>query len=211
MAGNWGCAQTVTAIASNVDLRPTANSSQEINPLIIGDSIPAVQVTPLTDNNKVDLSIKVREKPSVIVFYRGGWCMYCNMQLQGLKDVYPQLTEMGYQLLAISPDKPEKLQESLDNFKLDYSLFSDSGMEAARAFGISFRVDDETVEKYHTYGIDLEAASGQKHHWLPVPAIFIVGTDGKIKYSYVNPDYATRLDTQVLLAMAKSALMVKRK
>ena len=80
-------------------------------------------------------------------------------------------------------------------------------MIAAKALGIAFRVDDATVNKYKTaYGIDLEADSGQKHHLLPVPSVFLVGRDGIIQFSYVNPNYKVRIDPAVLLEAAKAVI-----
>ena len=116
------------------------------------------------------------------------------------------LLNLGYQILAISPDRTPKLGESVEKGKLTYTLLSDSSMTAAQAFGIAFRVDDATLEKYKGYNIDLEAASGEKHHLLPVPAVFIVGTDGVIAFVYANPDYKVRLTPEVLLAAAKAAI-----
>lgn len=51
------------------------------------------------------------EKPSIILFYRGGWCPYCNRQLAELKNIEQDLVDLGYQVLAISPESPDRLQE----------------------------------------------------------------------------------------------------
>lgn len=83
-------------------------------------------------------------------------------------------------------------------------------MTCAQAFGNSFRVDDKTFEKYQGYRIDLYDASGESHHLLPIPSAFIVGQDGIIKFTYVNPDYNVRVSSEVLLATAKSALRQTR-
>jgi peroxiredoxin len=128
------------------------------------------------------------------------------MQLGQLQSGEAELREMGYQILAISPDRPEKMTETVDKHELTYTVLSDHTMEAARAFGIAFRVDSVTVVKYKAFGIDLEEASGEKHHLLPVPAVFIVGTDGIIKFSYANPDYKVRLAPADLLVAAREAL-----
>ena len=77
-------------------------------------------------------------------------------------------------------------------------------MQANRAFGLAFQVDDELFSKYLTYNIDLEKASGQAHHVLPAPATYIIGTDGIINFAYINPDYKVRLHPDVLLAAAKA-------
>lgn len=79
-------------------------------------------------------------------------------------------------------------------------------MTAAVQFGLAWQMPQSLVEKYSTYGIDLDAASGQAHHILPVPAVFVVGTDGVVRYQYVNPDHRVRLDAKVLLAAAKAQM-----
>ena len=110
------------------------------------------------------------------------------------------LKELGYQVLAISPDRPEVLAEGSEGKSVLYSLISDSKMDAARAFGLAWRVDDEMYKKFVKYGIDLEKSSGQTHHELPVPAVFVLDKKGRIQFSYVNPDYRIRLEPEILLA-----------
>jgi peroxiredoxin len=103
-------------------------------------------------------------------------------------------------MIAVSPDRPAKLTETLNEQNLSYTLLSDSPMVAAKAFGLAFQVDDATLERYKGYGIDLDNASGESHHALPVPAVFLVTPDGRITYAYTNPDYKVRLDAQEILA-----------
>lgn len=128
------------------------------------------------------------------------------MQFGELQKIEPQLKQMGYQIISVSPDRPERLRQSIEKHGLSYRLLSDSAMTAARAFGIAFTLDAKTLEQYKGYGVDLEEASGEKHHALPVPSVFILGVDGTIKFEYVNPDYKVRLDPAVLLAAARAAL-----
>ena len=111
---------------------------------------------------------------------------------------------MGYQLVAISADRPAELQESREKHDLGFQLLSDSSMTAAVAFGLAWRMSDPMVEQYLSFGLDIESASGQPHHLLPVPAVFIVGTDGVIRFRYFNPNHRERLDTDALLAAARS-------
>ena len=89
---------------------------------------------------------------------------------------------------------------------MKYTLLSDSKMEESKKFGIAFKVDDSTIEKYKGYGIDLDDASGENHHLLPVPAVFLVGTDSVIKFTFANPDYKVRLNPEVLLSKVKAEL-----
>ena len=123
-----------------------------------------------------------------------------------LSKIEEELTGLGYQILAISPDRPEKLRVSLDKLGLEYSLLSDSDMTASRAFGLAYRVDDETFEALKGYGLDIEEASGRTHRLLPVPAALVVGTDGVIRFRYFNPDYRVRIEPDALLEAARSAL-----
>ncbi len=98
------------------------------------------------------------------------------------------------------------LQESLDKHDLGFQLLSDSSMTAAVQFGLAWQVPEGMVEKYITYNIDLEASSGQSHHILPVPAVFVVGTDSVVRFQHVNPDHRVRIDVDVLLAAAKAEM-----
>jgi peroxiredoxin len=121
-----------------------------------------------------------------------------------LLPIAQQIKDLGFQIIAISPDRPAKLTETIDKHQMGYTLLSDSTMAAAKAFGIAFKLDEPTLGKYAEYGINLDEASGQSHHLLPVPSVFVVGTDGIIKFEYVNPDYKIRIPPDVLLAAVKA-------
>ncbi|MGH8251054.1 MAG: peroxiredoxin-like family protein [Steroidobacteraceae bacterium] len=142
-------------------------------------------------------------KPTVLIFYRGGWCPYCNSNLAELRKAESELERTGFDMLFLSGDNPEVLRSSLKDPKVTYTLLSDSRMAAARAFGVAFQLDDATYEQYKEYGIDLEEASGETHHQLPVPAVFIVDKSGTIRFVYANPDYKERLKSADLLAAAR--------
>jgi len=107
-------------------------------------------------------------------------------------------------VVAVSADRPEKLGKSLEVDGLGYALYSDSDLDAARAMGIVFQLDPETVETYRGYGIDLEEASGESHHQLPVPSVFLVEAGGTIRWVYSNPDYKVRPENAQLLDAARA-------
>ena len=112
---------------------------------------------------------------------------------------------MGFPVIAISPDRAEEMTRSLEVKDLGYALYSDSAMDAARAFGIAFQLDAQTLQAYRGYGIDLEAASGRAHHQLPVPSVFLVERGGTIRWVYSNPDYQVRPENAALLEAARAA------
>lgn len=194
------------AVAKNQDCprRRVYTSADDICPVLVGTKIPAVSLQDI-DGNTVDLQKIITESPTVLVFYRGGWCPFCNTQLGQLQQIEGDVLKAGFRIIAISPDRPAELRKSINKQKLNYTLLSDSTADAIKAFGIAFRVDEATLTKYKGYGVDLEKSSGHNHHILPVPAVFVVNTEGVINFAYANPDYKTRLDPALLLAAVKSA------
>jgi peroxiredoxin len=182
-----------------------AQAQTNSTPLKVGDLIPDVTLR-TEDDKEVSLRKLVAEKPTVLIFYRGGWCPFCNRHLQALAGIESELNRTGAQLVAISMDQPSKLKATPDREKIHYRLLSDSDANAAKAFGIAFTVEDDLVKKYmDSYKIDLEAAAGNKNHILPHPAVFVADTNGKIRFAHVNPDYKVRLGPKKILEAVQPA------
>lgn len=194
-------------------LLPILPLAGEVEHRRAGEVVPDVQLR-TAEGAAVGLREAVAAQPSLIVFYRGGWCPYCSAHLAELRRVEAEIRELGLQILAVSADRPEKLRESRERLQdvlpeeePGYTLLSDNRMEAAQAFGVAFRVDDEVVRRYRDdFDIDLEDASGEEHHLLPHPSIFVVDADGKILFAHVDADYKTRLSGAEIIAAAKDAL-----
>lgn len=178
-------------------------SAEQVQPLLVGMTAPDFMVRDV-GGEVFRYTAKAQDKPVVLTFFRGGWCPYCNLHLSELRLAEQQLTDMGFEIWFISIDKPALLLASLDEPDIGYTIYSDSSLEASRAFGLAFQVDDALFEKYLTYDIDLEKASGENHHVLPAPATYIIGTDGVINFAYINPNYKVRLHPEVLLAAART-------
>jgi len=123
-----------------------------------------------------------------------------------LREIEADLLSLGFQILAVSADRPEKLTVAARERELGYTLLSDSRMEASRAFGLAYRVAEEVVEAYRGYGIDLQDASGEHHGLLPVPAVYVVTSEGGILFQYANPDHRVRLEPGILMAAARAAV-----
>lgn len=176
-----------------------AESAQAVRPILVGSPVPAVELTELS-GEATTLAALLGGRRTVLVFYRGGWCPFCNLQLSELRKLGPDLAAQDFQLLAVSPDRAEILRKTLEEGDIDFTLASDSRALALQAFGIAFRVDDATLEKYRGFGVDLEQASGQAHHALPVPSVFVIDAAGLIQFAYVNPDYRTRVPLRMVRA-----------
>ncbi|MGD9583512.1 MAG: peroxiredoxin-like family protein [Lysobacterales bacterium] len=197
------CALIGAATAQPAAAAELAASATEVRPLLLGSAVPEVKLQTV-DGADTTLKTLLAGKPAVLVFYRGGWCPFCNLQLSNLRLIEKDLTAAGYQLIAISPDRPEELRRTLDKQALGYTLVSDHHAEAIKAFGIGFVLDAETTGKYAKFGIDIDQASGEKHHGLPVPSVFIVDGAGTLQFEYVHPDYKVRVPSEVILAAAQA-------
>lgn len=176
-------------------------AAEATKPLPKGEKIPAVEVRN-ANGNPVNLAELVRGKKTVLVFYRGGWCPYCNTHLADLARIQPQLAMNDIQIVAISPDSPETLAGYLEENRVPYALLSDNQHKAMTAFGIAFSVDKPTQDRLAGFGIDLVGASGNETQALPVPSLFLVGPDGTIGYAHSNPDYSKRLNGDQVLQAA---------
>lgn len=176
----------------------------DICPLKVGSELPDSLTLLDLKGSKVDFSEMISEKPTVVIFYRGGWCGYCTKQLSGLREIRKEIDELGWNLMAVSPDKFSEMDKTAAEEELDYDLYSDASANVISAFGLNWKVDDETFTKYkEKYEIDLEAWSGEDHHLLPVPAVYVI-KDGVVQFHYVNPNHSTRLQSNTLLAVLKT-------
>ena len=121
------------------------------------------------------------------------------------RDIESELNNAGIQIICVSPEQPSKVRETIQKHDLKFLLLSDSQMTASRALRIAYQVDDATLNALAQHGIDLEAASGEKYNQLPVPAVFLVATNGVIQFEYLNPDYSVRAHPDVLRAAARAS------
>lgn len=168
--------------------------AEDISPLLIGEAMPDIAVTSM-DGSARSLADIFKEKPTVLVFYRGGWCPYCNVQLAALGQEEETILALGYQIVAISLDQPEKLRQAADKAELRYRLYSDASGALAKAAGIAF----QSPEKYQDLLRDW--SGGQNEGFMPVPAVFVLDTKGEILFEYINPNFRQRLSGELLLAV----------
>lgn len=193
---------SVAAVAEDV----VAKSAKEATPLKVGAMIPDVAVLD-TDGKEVNLREMVAKQPTAFIFYRGGWCPYCNKHLKEMGKRAKDLQKAGYQIAAIAPETPANLAETGEKQRLDYAMLADPELKAISGFGLSFRLDGETLKKYEGYGIDLAARSGGANEdVLPVPALFLVNAKGKVVFAHSDPDYKKRVDVDKVIAAAKKSM-----
>jgi len=171
-------------------------NAEDVSPLKVGEKIPSIEVIS-NNGEQTNILTILKEKPSVVIFYRGGWCPFCNKHLEAIGQSEEEIVKLGYQIIAISPDAPKKQEKTIAKNDLKYSLYSDSNGKLITAMGIAFKAP----KKYKSM---LERYSDNKNDgFLPVPSLFIVDTHGKILYEYVNADYKNRISAEFLIKLLK--------
>jgi peroxiredoxin len=136
----------------------------------------------------------------LLVFYRGGWCPYCNFQVRELTRALPELDKRAVTPVLISVDRVSEAAKTSATYEIPYPVLSDPELVVHRGFRVLQQVDDATLAKYRDFGIDLEGSSGQKHHTIAVPSLFLVDKDGIVRFSHADRDYKVRPSTAQILA-----------
>ncbi|WP_186223761.1 peroxiredoxin-like family protein [Burkholderia gladioli] len=157
------------------------------------------------DGKLVSSADLLAQGPLVITFYRGVWCPYCNLELQALDAALPQLREYGARLVAISPQTPVNSRKSVRDNQLDFPVLSDAKGEVGAAFGLRFALPDYLVELYRKLKNDLPVTNDDPSWTLAMPARYVIGQDGVVLYSEVNPDYTRRPEPEDLFPVLERA------
>jgi peroxiredoxin len=136
----------------------------------------------------------------VICFFRGRWDPFCCGQLEAMNQIVSQIHATSASLVAISPQIEQQAFFMADQHKLKFPLLIDTGNQAAKKFGLAYRVPDEQQEIYKRVFINLPRVNGDDSWELPIPATYIIGRDGTVLYANANPDYSTRPEPLDILA-----------
>ena len=184
----------LTGILSQAQIYPTADA---VKPILIGQKFSDATLQDVNGKD-VNLQALISEKPSVVVFYRGGWCPYCNAQLSGLAKIEKEITDLGYQIIAISPENFQNIPDVAKKDKVAYTLLSDEGGKLIQKTGIAFKMPDN----YQT--MLAGKVKGGLTPLLPVASVFLLNKSGEIIFEYINPDYKYRLSGEMLLAVLKT-------
>ena len=148
-----------------------------------------------------DIRLKdaLKQGKVVLVFYRGHWCPFCNRQLKKLEDSLQFIKDKGATIIAVSPEKPESVNKTIDKTKAEYSVLYDEGLKIMKAYEVDYEVQENTITRYRNTGIDLEKTNGKDWKFLPVPAVYIIDQQSNITYRYFDADYKKRPSVQEIL------------
>jgi peroxiredoxin len=152
----------------------------------------------------VRLYTELKRGPVVLVFYRGGWCVYCKIHLRGFQKALPEFKAAGARVLAISPQLPDQSLTTREQDKLAFPVLSDVGLHTTRAFGVAFELPKRLLDLYADFGHPLETFNGvEGSKELPMPATFLIGADRIIAYAHVEADYTRRAEPLEILNLVR--------
>lgn len=169
-----------------------------------GDTAPDFTIA----NHKgeaVTLSQRLKDGPVVVIFYRGGWCPYCNLELYAYEQEMETLKGLGASLIAITPETPDNSLTTVEKNGLSYDVLSDTGFVASDAFGLTFTFPEALVQVYSGFGLNVPETNGDSEWRLPIPAAYVIDQTGKIILHHVDVDYTKRLDPEDVIAALKAS------
>jgi peroxiredoxin len=188
--------------AATADLRATGIEQRALH---AGDRAPANLTLSDALGRPVALAPLWQRGPLVVLFYRGGWCPYCNLELRAWQQRLPELKQRGASLLAISPQTPDNSLSTAQKNELAFPVLSDSALAASDAFGVTFTLPPELVELYGRVGNELPLINGNGQWALPLPATYVIDRDGRIVYAHVEADYRERAEPEAVLRAVDAA------
>ncbi|MBU2980097.1 peroxiredoxin-like family protein [Alteromonas sp. C1M14] len=173
------------------------------NALSLGQGTPDFAL-PDANGKSVSLAALLQKGPVVVTFYRGGWCPYCNLELRALQSKLEEIHQLGAQLVAISPQKPDESLTQLEKQDLAFPVLSDQDAKVAQAFGVAWTVPDVLTEHMRKdRQLDLTAINNGNGNVLPIPATFVLNAKGEVVWRFVDVDYRKRAEPDDVIAALK--------
>ena len=179
-----------TMMQASMELVATGIAGKAVQP---GEQAP-VFTLPNTRGELVSLSSLLEKGPVVLNFYRGAWCPYCLLELKALQDALPEITALGASLLSISPNVVEKSAAFAAENPFDFDILSDVDNKVAGQYRLVFTLADTLRPIYKNFGIDLPVFDGNDRFELPMPATYVLRSDGTIAAGFVHEDYTQRME-----------------
>ncbi|WP_329119449.1 peroxiredoxin-like family protein [Streptomyces sp. NBC_01465] len=176
-----------------------AASGQIDHALTAGAQAPRFTL-PSATGEAVGLDQLLTQGPVVLTFYRGAWCPYCNLALRSLQQHHADITHRGAQLVAVSPQIPDESLSLTEKHALDFTVLSDVGSDAAKAYGLAFDLPDDLAAVYDKLGFDLHRVNGGHPRTLPVPATYVIDQSGTVRWAFADTDYTKRAEPADILA-----------
>jgi peroxiredoxin len=168
-----------------------------------GDRAPGFRLADARGGD-VALDDLLADGPVVLVFYRGAWCPYCNLQLAAFQSALADIRAAGAELVAVSPQTPNQSLTFAEQKALEFPVLSDAGNAVARSYGLVFTQSDAATATSRRLGVELADFNGDDSNTLPAASTFVIGEDGVIRFASVCGDYRWRVGPDEVLAVLRS-------
>ena len=182
-----------------VDRLRTANVGSEAPE--IGSVLPAF-LLPDNEGRLVSSTDLLGAGPLVVSFNRGHWCAFCQLELLALAEIYPEVKRLGGELISIMPDRAESVRRLRETLDIPFRILTDLDNGYALTCGLMVSLGDAVREVYLDAERDLAEFQGNNAWFVPIPATYVIGTDGRILNRFVDPDFGHRMTpTDILESM----------
>jgi peroxiredoxin len=151
----------------------------------------------------VALADLLGQGPVVLVFYRGAWCPYCNLQLAAFQSALNDIEAAGATLVAVSPQTPDQSLSFAEQKALEFPVLTDASNEVADAYGLAYTASSVATDTLRALGVELSSFNGDDTNRLPAAATFVIGQDGRIRFASVSGDYRWRVGPEEVLAVLR--------
>jgi peroxiredoxin len=145
------------------------------------------------------------EGPVAVAFNRGHWCPYCRINIDALARAEEEVAAEHRHIAAIVPDRQKFTLWLKSDARAPFPVLTDVDNGYAMSLGLAIYVGEELKQMMLTSGWDPSVSQGTDNWMLPIPATFIIGTDGIVRARFVDPDYRVRMAIEDLLAALRSA------
>ncbi|MEM9674192.1 MAG: peroxiredoxin-like family protein [Cyclobacteriaceae bacterium] len=153
---------------------------------------------PNAQGQSVSLKEYLQKGPVVLTWYRGGWCPYCNITLRALQQSLPAFKAEGANLLALTPELPDKSLSTQEKNELEFEVLTDQNSEIARKYGLVFKLTPEVSELYKK-NFSLEEYNGNDSDELPLAATYVIDQQKVVQYAFLDAEYRHRAEPQQII------------
>ncbi|MFT4525278.1 MAG: peroxiredoxin [Bacteroidia bacterium] len=124
--------------------------------------------------------------------------------MSAIQDSLQMISDLGAPVIAVTPQMDEYVMKTVRKTKASFTIIPDEGHRIMDKWKVTFTMDAKTQKRYMPYGIRVNVNAGNEDSTLPVPATYIVGTDGRITGSYFDPNYKERMPVKDMLTVLES-------
>lgn len=172
----------------------------------VGDIMPAFAL-PDSKGQVHKLGEILAKGPLVISFNRGHWCPYCTVELNALKQGLSRIAATGAQVVSIMPDMPEYIAKVADDIGGAFPVLSDANNGYALSLDLVMWLGEEIRSLDHASDFSLQISQHNNAYFVPIPATFVVASNGKVGARFLDPDFRNRMEIDDIIAALQKALI----